>query len=463
MSVGRGGDLPALVETFDTQLQYAALSYCWGGASFVTKKSSLQIRKQGIAWNHLPKTQRQAITVCRALKIDYIWIDSLCIIQDDMDDWRKESRKMADVYRGAVLVISADATADAREGIFLPRTASWTIEPVSCDGMNKWPCMIAHQEVDHQPLWDTDGDSSDWPLQTRGWTLQEGLLATRIVHFTPRELMWECNHGVRCECGIWQEDYPEASLLLPKAQLRQTMAPTCPPADRAEYWCGMVRAYMGRNLKEDTDRLPAISALARQFQDLSGLGLYKAGIWSAFVPKMISWNSAPGQEVHRRPRKYTAPSWSWASIVGPIDWDYHDYWDFGNSVDKYRQYIETCFEACVEVEDLDEFGRVLSGHLTFSSPVLHTRIRTAGGRLQLDVTQQHTLLLDVSGPSNTFEVNSGDEIVCAFLAITCIQLMPALVLKRSEKMSSCCERVGMVYIHDASELRPLLTEKVTVI
>ena len=220
---------------------------------------------------------------------------------------------------------------------------------------------------------------------------------------------------------------------------------------------------MGRNLTEDSGRLPAISALARQFRDHSGLGLYKAGIWSAFVPMMISWNSAPGQEFHRRPRKYTAPSWSWASIVGPIDWDYDDDWDFSDDVNGLRRYLDTEFEIFVEAEDLDEFGRALSGYLTFSSPILHTQISTAGGNLQLDLRQRHTLLLDVSGPSNTLEVGSGDKVVCAFLDTSSWQPTPALVLKRSEKTASCYLRVGMLYMRDVSELQPLLTEKLTVI
>ena len=201
--VGKGGELPTLVENVGEVVQYAALSYCWGIARLVTNRSSLETWKRGVQWSQFPKTHRQAIFVCRALKIKYLWIDGLCIIQDDPTDWRNESRKMADVYRRAILVISAAATADAHDGIFLPRIPSWSIEPASCDIRSNRPCLIAHPKVDHAPLWETNGGKGNWPLQTRGWTLQEGLLATRIVHFTPRELMWECDHTVLCECENW--------------------------------------------------------------------------------------------------------------------------------------------------------------------------------------------------------------------------------------------------------------------
>jgi hypothetical protein len=86
-----------------TEMQYIALSYCWGTAQhFTTTSANLARMKERIHWDELPQTIKDAVTITRALGIQYLWVDALCIIQDSQEDWEAESKKMADVYWGVL-------------------------------------------------------------------------------------------------------------------------------------------------------------------------------------------------------------------------------------------------------------------------------------------------------------------------------------------------------------------------
>ena len=113
-----------MYEQEKTQIgRYAALSHCWGSFQpLVSIKNDIKARKQGLYQDELPRIFRDAVELCRELRVAYLWIDSLCIIQDDDSDWTIESSKMQDIYRNACLVISAVHTADSRGDLFTDHT-----------------------------------------------------------------------------------------------------------------------------------------------------------------------------------------------------------------------------------------------------------------------------------------------------------------------------------------------------
>ncbi|OTA35220.1 hypothetical protein BTJ68_04404 [Hortaea werneckii EXF-2000] len=97
---------------------YIALSYCWGGKDPArTLRSNYQNRARGMSIAMLPRTYRQAIYLARQLGIHHIWIDALCIVQDDNEDWQRESSRMAEIYSGAYIVFVAAAAADVEGGL----------------------------------------------------------------------------------------------------------------------------------------------------------------------------------------------------------------------------------------------------------------------------------------------------------------------------------------------------------
>lgn len=188
---------------------YIALSHCWGSSqpcvtAHATREdgeSTLDHRKAGISWDSLPKTFQDAITLTSLLGISFIWIDSLCIIQNDQEDWATESAKMADIYEHASLTLSATVSAGDSYGCFPESFSTSRSLPVSLPE-DVGTCEIAvRKPISH---WDTFGQSESharFPLMSRGWAFQERLLSRRVLHFSESELVWECRELSTCECG----------------------------------------------------------------------------------------------------------------------------------------------------------------------------------------------------------------------------------------------------------------------
>ncbi len=123
---------PRLHVSHDQKAQYTALSHCWGALKpLTTTGSSLEQRKQGIEWSSLPKTFRDAIHVTHSLGIKYLWIDSLCIVQDDSVDWEVESAKMASIYSQSFITIAATAAVNGSEGCYMERNPRYQARKIT--------------------------------------------------------------------------------------------------------------------------------------------------------------------------------------------------------------------------------------------------------------------------------------------------------------------------------------------
>jgi len=145
--------------------------------------------------SELPKTFREAISVVRHLGIEFIWIDSLSIIQDSKEDWAHEAALMHQVYTNAVLNIAADDAIDSTKGLFRNR------HPEMCKPLEVNVAWTERHQGTYfavnNELWQNSMKAS--VLNTRAWVLQESLLSRRILHFGRFQLFWECNTGKACE------------------------------------------------------------------------------------------------------------------------------------------------------------------------------------------------------------------------------------------------------------------------
>ena len=170
---------------------YVAFSHCWGKSAMFTTMNTVDSLRERIDLDTLPLSFQDAITVTRGLKIRYLWIDSLCIIQDNKDDWDREAARMQHVFSNATCVIAASSASSSSEGFLrLERPTRPSVTMRSPSGALLYVC----KSIDN-----FHRDVEDAVLNKRGWVLQERALARRSIHFTSTQVYMECGKGVHCE------------------------------------------------------------------------------------------------------------------------------------------------------------------------------------------------------------------------------------------------------------------------
>ncbi|EOD51854.1 putative het domain-containing protein [Neofusicoccum parvum UCRNP2] len=191
---------------------YLTLSHCWG-ASLTSKLtlSTLAQFRRAIPASALPRTYVDAIAVARFLGVRHLWIDSLCIVQDSATDWAAESGRMGAIYARSHVTLAADCSGSSDGGLFNGASVMQDEEPlgkhVSLDVFEEEgeeegrKCKLYVSEelavpshLDSRGVYVEDEDEDpDRMLVTRGWTLQEAVLAPRVLHYTSKQLIWECS------------------------------------------------------------------------------------------------------------------------------------------------------------------------------------------------------------------------------------------------------------------------------
>lgn len=174
--------------------RYVALSHCWGplkdNEKVCTLKDNIEQFRQCIDVVKLPRTFRDTVTITHGLGIKYIWIDSLCIIQDDEEDWERESGRMERVFSDAYCTIGASSASSSLEGFLEDRTPRPCVQLQTGTIGTLYVCEAIDDFRQHVELGE---------LNRRGWVLQERALSRRSIYFTSTQVYWECGQGVQCE------------------------------------------------------------------------------------------------------------------------------------------------------------------------------------------------------------------------------------------------------------------------
>lgn len=325
--------------------RYVALSHRWGPQTEAcrTTKGDIHKRIADFSVTELTPVFRDAIEVTNRLGYQYLWIDSLCIIQDDPEDWRKESAQMQDVYTQADLVIAAHFANDNSDG-FLAKSMSRR-RPI---GSFPWGAgRIYIDDGAPGPL-----DLMGSPLAFRGWIMQERQLARRTIHFFERGIWLETSNGILAEDDFQAEKstvYRWFKYLVADGRPFFDARPDIPfapgsfglmdalcffnsfddslfvtmysdafgelePVRFLIYWLNMIEQYSRCQLTKSEDKLIAISGLARVIHNKMGL-TYLAGTWVPLVSSLL-W--LPESRSLTPSTANRAPSWSWAAYDGPI-------------------------------------------------------------------------------------------------------------------------------------------------
>ncbi|KAK4652004.1 hypothetical protein QC762_0098530 [Podospora pseudocomata] len=297
--------------------RYACLSHRWGKCQpLTTTRATLGDWKEGLAWEKIPKLFQDAIDIARELGVRYLWIDSLCIVQDDAEDWYRESRKMCAIYQNAVVTVAGTAGFGCEDS--LVPTRERTVAGTLKDGTGyRFEVRLMDKHLSGSPSHVHFGKT----LLGRGWVYQERLLSRRIIHCCSDELVWECMESVECECpeGVgWMTTADRSRLEIKAIQTR--LPREAPVSEQRRVWHDIVRAYTALDLTKISDRAVAILGLAVEIQH-SRKGLYAAGLWEDSFLCDLAWHTGTATRRGKRPtdprpnRDTTkAPTWSWLSV-----------------------------------------------------------------------------------------------------------------------------------------------------
>jgi len=300
--VGRSSDqdLIYLKEPCNEVGRYCALSYCWGQPGRhppKTTRENFHKHLAGISVSSLPRVFRDAVFLTRALGVDYLWIDSLCIVQNDEDnrDWHQESVKMGKVYEKAYLLIAAAGAKDSTEGLFATRSdlsASVEVPFYHAGAEIMGGFRIAMSSL-------LEEKPSFGPLRYRAWAFQEWHLARRIVFFMPGGMSWMCRRDEYNERGYDFDLRSDVDLIRPGSTFS---------------WLCCLEQYSRSRLSVFTDRLPAIQGIATELQEARH-GTYSTGVFTTDLEKQLVWVCYPNGRRHED--QPNLPSWCWGSLGGP--------------------------------------------------------------------------------------------------------------------------------------------------
>ncbi|KAF5592195.1 uncharacterized protein FSUBG_10236 [Fusarium subglutinans] len=297
--------------------KYATLSHCWGTLSSASikllKNTYSNFTHDGIALGDIALTFQDAADVCKRLGIQYIWIDSLCITQDDPQDWLEESTHMADIYANTFIGLFAGHAKDGNGGLYSNRydpEPFVTVEkiPVKDDrGQKRTMCIQQQRLIGHDLTFyfDLFPDFPSYeyrqlptvkePLYQRGWVFQELHLSPRAILFNSTELTWVCNQHAQCECGETTKNIFATKYFF----TRVPKTADYPGAVKGDLfykhcmrnWAHLVHRYSKLGLTFEKDRLPALSGMAKAFQTMGSAEMkndvYLAGIWKSMLPEAL--------------------------------------------------------------------------------------------------------------------------------------------------------------------------------
>lgn len=333
-----------LTDTLGERGTYLALSYVWGEPQpHSTTTSNISAYKQHIDSMHLPQTILDAVRVTNALGFRYLWADTLCIIQDSVEDQANEIARMRHIYRDAYCTVIASNATRVGLGFLQNRPAAPLTEygtfsrdlalPFVCppaeDAGLQSSTPIQVGELHVSPVWTYSDpveqplaqyDPSSEPISRRGWCMQEYLMSSRALVFASHTLQFHCQTSSLNVGGSFNDDFP-GQQRLPDVLFLQDP----PVVERGSKqwtevrsaWQAVVRNYTARSVTKPSDKLIACGGISEEFQRVLRTD-YLAGLWRDTLLGDLLWSKRTDVDIPR-PKDYRAPTWSWAAVDGRVE------------------------------------------------------------------------------------------------------------------------------------------------
>jgi heterokaryon incompatibility protein (HET) len=363
-------------------LPYFTLSHCWGSLKPMKLTTETEgILRAGISVHSLPKTFRDAIFITSDFSTPYLWIDSLCIFQDNLEDWQREAAAMCDVYNHALCNIAATGASDGSVGLFVQRDptveclsriyADWHVtrrDPYDYNAPKPTLHFPGTYELCLCDQWEKDLE--DGPLNHRAWVMQERFLSTRVLHFSASQVFWECLEKRSGE--IFPNGVPELARpawYLDAHELKRVFFQT-KRGDKWEEnlytsWQAFVKAYSRCGLSKDSDKLVAMNGVGQLLSRVTGWKIV-SGLWQERLIQELCWLrdhiNHKQKFVAFSLQEWRAPTWSWAST---------NVQTHQSNMRHHTSCSNFQYKASIEAVDIDTLG---SGQLKHASLKLRGKL-----------------------------------------------------------------------------------------
>jgi hypothetical protein len=371
-------------ESFPTDTKYLTLSHRWSNPPAVTlNNATAEQFRSSIPISEMLKpeaaTLKQAVHVTRCLGFRYLWIDALCINQEEEQDKQHEISLMGEIYAGSELNLAATAASSGSDGLFHVRNPM-EVEPfrkrVRLHGDTDW---IRGDTIVYTANFDGQVDTA--PLNRRGWVFQERLLAHRVLHFARDQVYWTCSSLLAAE--VMPYGNPALKILFGEEIRRWHLEIPLGQISFRNYrgtWAKLIESYSITSVTFPQDKLMAISAISRKMCKIRNLSPrdYLAGLWRQDLPAQLLWVVRNPWRTKPELLPYIAPSWSWASLLTT-----GVYW----GLSRLGNIVADLVDVSVSLKTTDPYGELTSGYVRLRGPMckLNRRISPLTGAVELDL------------------------------------------------------------------------------
>jgi hypothetical protein len=338
---------PIALENTETKTKpYITLTHRWDSdkptkriAACQTTTTNLDARQNGEELDNLPEHFRDAFKIAAKLSVQYVWIDSLCIIQagDDGQDFNRQKSKMAQYYQHSLLTIATTANDYLTQGILKDlKTVPWSDPPVRLPyrGID-----LPDEAGGHFYMYKRKGRLIDdyWEnvrsaeVFNRAWILQEWILSKRFLWYTPEGMFFEC-HSIAPRTPFGEQIIKNTSkqelhyLFNLKQRLHWTNTSIM------DFWYDAIEVNSTFDIGRLSDRVPAVAGLGIEVANVIAAAapgerqhnetairrvIYIAGLWLQDIHRGLLWEVEPSAPDETR-RAENVPSWSWISYFAPV-------------------------------------------------------------------------------------------------------------------------------------------------